>query len=608
MRGGSAERMRGAARREARPNIRPQADITFGGTSSVEGDKDGTGASFVTAAARYACKTPAPRNLTIGLTGAQVNNRGYGGLNFDATVANITNTTINGTAPNAAWTSPELAGDAVIQTGGVGPHYSIPLIRDSVLPKFTHARVFFMSTGNNGSSAGYGYRQIVNDYKVNRLINRLLPGQGYFTTVTSDRLANPLSLQDYADRFVSQGMQTLLMSDRSHYGWRGITDEARLVWDGLQARDGGPPWLPPGYNLYSTASTAQTDDGFVANIPYSMGINNTLAGVTAALLNAPDFKLVWNGAALELRRATGTLITADWTDATLRMGRNGITRDIPFRILIGALTAAPQRVSFDGYTGLFNTQPQPGLADSKKLTIVFEVEMTDSSQDSDAPDFLNLGLNSASSLGVQFYRQTTGSLRLFLRNAAGTNITGGTLASSTTSTKTVRVANGRCRVYCSVDTTTGVQIAQLYVQTANDLTGSLFTTVPTAEELIMLAPAVGNYLAQRLMTGASGTTTSYPRPAVSPTCKISQFWCGVGYWDMSVAGNRNKWFDATTRDPLTLGTNGMVDAVTPFIYMGGNAADWAHGRNKAFPLPDPVTLADFDPDFYPADGGRMVTV
>lgn len=62
---------------------------------------------------------------------------------------------------------------------------------------------------------------------------------------------------------------------------------------------------------------------------------------------------------------------------------------------------------------------------------------------------------------------------------------------------------------------------------------------------------------------------------------IKMLWVAPNYIDFSSATERDRFFNSGTLAPVTMAADGVVNAISPAIYMRGRCGDWLKGRNFA---------------------------
>jgi hypothetical protein len=504
-------------------------DVTGWGSSSTAGNQDGTGTTIFT---RIDSLTDGPGIMR---------NKGAGGTNSAQILTAVT-----------AGTAQEKAGDTIFQFGGNGfnnagddlVHYNDYV---SAIGQIGHAN-FLAWISHNSATEIYGSGTWGRSRKLHRRQWNRDPGKAVDLSYLM-RYAPPADATDSASQ-ATDVCPDSYRHDAGHLNQKGynyIVDNCFLAW--AEARNGGLPFIVPYGKHYTNNPTAHVNGGHVLTIPYI----GDATGVTFSF-SSPQTHFNISSAGVVTRK-TGDTLTDDYYELPVVVTRGVETRTTPIRLSIGSSATASSRVFLDGaFWMVSDVKFDNTTTTGKSVTLVMDLEFTDSGQDATQLDIFA----TAAQGGIVARRLSTGTFRVFVRDANNVGVS----VASLTSTQLCRVANGRRRIFFSVNTATSV--ARLVI----DDTAAV-TSAPTAD-LLLNTGGVGDV---RLFTAlASGNTV--------PKVRVGMMWCAEGYLDVTQQSVRNLFFDSVTHLPLDLGTGGVVSGITPFLNLTGCAGDYWHGKNQ----------------------------
>lgn len=157
---------------------------------------------------------------------------------------------------------------------------------------------------------------------------------------------------------------------------------------------------------------------------------------------------------------------------------------------------------------------------------------------------------------------TTGAMRFIPRDTSGAQ-----LGTASISSPAVTDKDEWHWLMFSFDSSSNVASAV----SASPTDGVQSTTTITGTPI---AGTMGLSRIDGLFTNNSGDTAPW-------SGDIKMLWVAPNYIDFSSATERDRFFDSGTLAPVTMAADGVVNSISPAIYMRGRCGDWLKGRNFA---------------------------
>ena len=415
-----------------------------------------------------------------------------------------------------------------------------------------------------------------------RQLDRKLRAAGYLVDDASlmfRRQASGLATDD--DEQLQDQIPPSWGADANHAngstGAKALAVNSYLPW--LDAREGGPAFVP-NQRIFSTAgSTNQTAGGLVGTLQYDSTIPNTLLGQRFDVVGSPHFSVAIESGALTLRRATGTLLNAGAYDFQIRSCKAQKCRTSWVQVSLGdtASTSGAFKTNINSQA-MSLEGPVKGVTSSQKFSIAFCFEPNAGEWDSPSTSHNIAQTFGTGGLTVQVL--TTFRMRLQASDAGGVVFR---LDSPTGAGNLFNEANGFRCYFGAADFTGGGQYNMAIDSGAQVTTGaSTFTVGATPILFPAVADAVYRLFSGSIVSGTGPYAVQNPFPG-----KVSLLWISDGYVDWTTT-NRNLVRDATTKASVlntTRGSDapGVVAGVSPVIWMEGPAGNWRWGHNFADP-------------------------
>lgn len=480
-------------------------------------------------------------------------NKGVGGTNSGTIL----------TAVNAA-TAPEKAGEVILQLGGNwlsidNPEDTVLADALSMATALGHSR-FLHAPKHNDASAPAGSKDWTRLRRLTRLLTAQYPGRVHDMALTF-RHETPADADDTADQ-TNDMIPRSLDYDPAHANTAGNLVIGRRYGAFVEALRSGVPYLPEQRILSTDFTAAQTNGGLVCTVPYDAAVFGALTGVTVDFATAQtDFSVAIESGAIKIRRATATFLTEGSYDLPVRLAKAGKRRTSWQKVFLTTPTPGANKARINSnwlakegrLTGVTNT--------SKKFIAVFGLRFLSGSLATRRLFYTGNGS------GVNIEVKTTNRTGFVMKNSGGTtvvNLDGGTGANLIAADADIRW------IFMAVDTTSGVQIAKV----ATDANAAV-TNVPTLDAVLNIDPISGAGL-QKLF---SSTDTGGSLCDV----EVAAIWMAEDYSDIGpTTGKRDLFRDAATKASL-IPADGIVDGITPFLFMAGPAGNWKAGMNLAQP-------------------------
>ncbi|WP_374534405.1 SGNH/GDSL hydrolase family protein [Phenylobacterium sp.] len=483
-------------------------------------------------------------------------NRGAGGTTSATILA----------AVNAA-TSGEKAGDVVFQLGGNyaagdNPEDGIMIDAASMAAALGHSR-FLHVPKHNDAVALAGSKDWVRLRRLTRLLGEAYPGRVHDMALTF-RHEPPADANDVTDQ-TNDVIPRSLQYDTAHTNTAGNLVIARRAYEPFveALRVGGVPFIPDQRVISTDYLSAQTLNGLVCVVPYDASVFGALDGCVAAIDQAhPDFRAEIDAGEIKIRRASAILLTEGSYDLALWLTKGGKRRRSWIKVFLTNPIPPSTVRARNGANWLAKEGPLAGVTNSgKKLMVVIGLRCV-----SGAGTTRRL-VQFGGSNGLNVEIKSSNRLGFVVKNAANTtvvNLDGPSGASTIGADASIRW------LFMAADTTTGVQVAKVAVDA---LTAA--TNAPTADAILNIAPVSPTALQRFFSSTDSGGSLC--------DLEVAAIWMAEDYRDIGpTTGMRDLFRDAATGANL-IPADGVVDGMTPFLYMAGPAGNWKAGLNLAKP-------------------------
>lgn len=329
-----------------------------------------------------------------------------------------------------------------------------------------------------------------------------------------------------------------------HFGRAGNLVWANLVYQWYLAILGQTVFVQPNEDVFLTgsdAATAQTLRGFV----HQAAIVGT---PDSCSISDPDnFDIDKTG---RITRASSKVLDRSYYDLTITARKEYQTSEGNIRLRIGAADASNFKMVRTTGVGWASQPFRPSnIPNGKQFSCVIALWPM-----ADGEDLVPLG----GEVGhVSVTRFNADRYRVILKNAAGDTI----CSLQTSQSGTHRTADGRKVFFASVNLATAAAYIGL---DETDYTQTITVTDDTID--------YANHL-QVWSSGQGGARRFIGEMQV--------LWAAAADLNFASATQRAKFYDPATGALRNLGSTGAVDGVTPFVYIGGEAADWSWPYNRS---------------------------
>lgn len=433
-----------------------------------------------------------------------------------------------------------------------------------------HSRFLHVPKHNDRGSDGGGFLWARYRDAVTRL-TALYPGRVQDTSMILRTMA-PLDGTDAADKLADTAMLSY-SSDDSHLnatGYAYLAQHGYAPW--VESKEAGGLPFVPWQRVYSTASTNQTNGGLVANLQWdSAGASITGKTFTIIGANAADFSVVVNGANLELRRASATVLLDAPLYLTLRISDGVKQRDIQLAVYLMDLTGTRRgRPRLQGHHLAANTGMMSGLRGVTGSKLSFAIGLKVNAGSGTDRGLISFG-GASTPKGLWFYLKTSDVIACGARDLVDLTLTINQDSSTTTAQK-FTAANGVMWLFGNFDLDAGtgsLRVNEFAATTSSPLTGRDYCVADQTNDTTM-----------HVMFGTSPGVRTHSDTEIEAMC----FWNDAIDW--SVSGNRARVYDVATKATRlheTVGADGpgVVDGVSPFLWLQGCAANIMGGLNLA---------------------------
>lgn len=370
----------------------------------------------------------------------------------------------------------------------------------------------------------------------------------------------------------------------------------------FDALNGGLPFIPH-QSIYSTDSGNQSNGGLVGTVLHDTSISGTLTDVSFDIYPANSaFSVAVESGAIVVRRASATFLGDGYYILPIRAIRGSDARISYVRVFL--IDLAP--------TGTYRTDinaqwivRQPivnGATTGQKISIAIGIQPKTggvweyNGTSITSHQFIKSDAGGGGGISILTKASANMNIGTTIKNAAAVSVVN--IDSSTTANFRFNEANAAFGVkwyFLSVDLSgAGVGTVTVDSNTVNVIATT--TGTATAGGVMTYWPVVANIL-QSLFSTATGFRCQ---------CEVAGIWMATDFVDFTVQANRDLVRDATTRASL-LGTTrgsdgpGVVNGISPMLWMEGPAGNFASGINLAAPS----TLSEL---WDATDRGMMVSV
>jgi hypothetical protein len=371
----------------------------------------------------------------------------------------------------------------------------------------------------------------------------------------------------------------------------------RMMEPVFRAEAGGIPLVSDGRRIFSRAATAQTNGGFVADMP----LNHSLEGTTLSTTSTDFAFAVYADKTIRITRASGVqlLNKYDAVPLTLTKTVGGVLQShtVNLRISIGNLTAktsapVPSLVNWGG--GYINGRPSfsktlvPALT---KMSLAFGIK-TSSLASIDANGSYPLFGDNSTTNGLFIQKAAAGgNIRVILKDA--NNVT---IASVTSTATPLLNSAGFNWIFVEFDTTLG---ASSYLKISVNETAATTTTFTGGTSV-----AAQNFAAWNTALVGNTNVSTPANPLVG--CGPFMWDDVIGFTDATVGASKRAILrnPASPMVPLAQSAGCAIDAKTPILAFIGNAADMYNGAADG-----QMNAANFGSlgDMFHADYGTLTT-